>query len=122
MTEPFFFDSYALIEIAKGSEPYKRYSNYNIVTTRLNLFELFYILLRDIDEKTACFAISRFSDFTVDFDNQTVEDAARFKLLHKKKNLSMTDCIGYFTARKSGLRFLTGDQQFEHMLEVEFVH
>ncbi len=33
----------------------------------------------------------------------------------------MTDCIGYITARKLGIKFLTGDNKFEDKIGVEFV-
>lgn len=33
----------------------------------------------------------------------------------------MVDCIGYVYAKENGLRFVTGDKEFEGMENVEFV-
>ena len=33
----------------------------------------------------------------------------------------MTDCIGYILAKNIGIKFLTGDKEFENLDNVEFV-
>ena len=33
----------------------------------------------------------------------------------------MTDCIGYIIAKRLGMKFLTGDKEFEGFENVEFV-
>ena len=42
-----------------------------------------------------------------------------FKTMHKK--LSIPDAVGYTIAKKHGVKFLTGDRDFENMENVEFV-
>ena len=50
----FFFDTYALYEIIEGNKNYRSYiKNVAIVTTKLNLMELYYGLLVNYNEKTA---------------------------------------------------------------------
>ena len=61
------------------------------------------------------------SVFAVDFDNDTIDNAAKLRLIFKKQNMSMTDCIGYIKARQMEIKFLTGDKQFEFLPNVEFV-
>lgn len=121
MNEIFFFDTYALIELIKGNKNYEKYEDANLVITKLNLFELYYSALKDSEETIASIMLEKYSDFTIDFDNNTIELAAKFKLLNKKLNLSMTDCIGYILAKQLGITFLTGDKQFKNMDNVEFV-
>ena len=121
MTNYLFFDTYALLEIIKGNGNYTNYINKKIIITKLNLFELFYGILRDYGKEAALKALSKYSNQYIDFDNDTIIEAATLRLLNKKQNLSMTDCIGYVTARKLGIKFLTGDMQFKDMPEVEFV-
>lgn len=121
MDEIFFFDSYALLEIIKGSEGYKQFTESDMVTSRMNLFELYYILLRDTDEKTAQQALKKYYDFSIDFDIETIQDASKMKLTYKRRNLSMADCVGYCLAGQLGIRFLTGDCQFQDMPNVQFV-
>ena len=121
MTELIYFDTYALFEIIKGNSNYEKYKTATIIITRLNLFELFYGILKDYGETAALDTLKRYSDQYIDFDNETIIEAAKLRLLKKKQRLSMTDCIGYVTARKYGINFLTGDIQFKDMPGVEFV-
>ena len=90
-----------------------------MVTSRLNLFELYYILLRDTDERTALLALDKYYDFSIDFDIATIQDASKMKLTYKRRNLSMADCVGYFLAGQLGIPFLTGDCQFRDMPNVQ---
>ncbi len=121
MTEKMFFDTYALIEIIKGNENYKKYKSFSIVLTKLNLFELYYATMQKYGEEKAKNELSKNYSLTVDFDENIIENAAKLKFIFKKQNISMADCIGYIKARALGIRFLTGDKQFEFLPDVEFV-
>ena len=39
----------------------------------------------------------------------------------KHKNLSIPDSIGYITAKRLGIKFLTGDEDFRNFENVEFI-
>ena len=45
----------------------------------------------------------------------------KLRLKHKKRDLSMTDCIGYAIAKRLGIKFLTGDKEFKDFENVEFI-
>ena len=117
----YFFDSYAIIEIIKGNANYYRYADATIVTTKLNLFEVYYTLLKLHSEKDADKFLERSSSFVIDYDLSIIKEAAIMKLTNQKKNISLTDCIGYCTALKLRIPFLTGDKEFEHFKNVTFV-
>jgi predicted nucleic acid-binding protein len=119
--DSFFFDSYAFFEILNGNVSYENYKKSRIVTTKLNLFELYLGLLRDIDEEIAEKYLKRYYPFTVDFGEEIISGAAKLKNQLNKRNLSMVDCIGYMLAKSLGIKFLTGDKEFEHLDNVEFV-
>ena len=121
MTKTYFFDSYALFEILKGNKNYEPYTQSNIILTKLNLFEIYYGLLRDLNEEIASTILEKYSEFAIDFDKDTIEHAAQLRLRHRKQDLSMTDCIGYVLAQKLGIKFLTGDKEFQNLENVEFV-
>lgn len=121
LKKAYFFDSYAIIEIILGNENYKEYTRSIILTTKLNLFEVFYGLLKDVGEKEANLFLDKYYRFIMDFDKDIIKKAATFRLQYKKRNLSMTDCIGYMLAGKWGIKFLTGDKEFKEMENVEFV-
>ncbi|MEK6846345.1 MAG: PIN domain-containing protein [Nanoarchaeota archaeon] len=119
--EVFFFDSYAIVEIIKGSENYLKYANAIIIITKLNLFEVYYGILRESTECDADKFLVEYKKYVIGYDENVIREAARLKLEYRKRNVSMTDCIGYCIAQKWGVKFLTGDKEFEKMENVEFV-
>ncbi len=121
MTDSYFFDSYAILEIIFGNENYTKYKDCKITTTKLNLMEIHYKLLRELDEYQANLFLEEYSKYVIDFDNKIIRDSSVFKLLYKERNLSMTDCIGYVISLRLGIKFLTGDKQFTDIENVEFV-
>lgn len=121
MTETYFFDSYAFFEFIARNPKYEPFQYVQFVTTKLNLFELYYGLLQQNQEKLATLLLEEYSPYALDFDTDVLIYAAQFKYSHKKRKLSMTDCIGYVFAKKLGIPFLTGDKEFQDMDNVVFV-
>lgn len=120
--ENYFFDTYALYEIIGGNLNYQRFtSKVGIITTKLNLMEFYYGLLKEHNRQEADKYYDLFVEYAVDIDDETIKQAMVFKLLNKNKKLSYVDCLGYILAKKRGVKFLTGDKEFEEMENVEFV-
>ena len=118
----YFFDSYALYEFVNGNVNYKKYfENYDIVLTRLNVIELFYVLLKDFNLNIARKYCEYFKAFVVEFSEEVLEKAMVFKLKNKDKKLSYIDCIGHQYALSNNLKFLTGDVKFKNFKNVEYV-
>jgi uncharacterized protein len=117
----YFFDTYSLFEIIKENPNYTGYLNVGIVTTRLNLMELHYALMRELGKDFADEHFRRLLPFVVGISNNDLIEANEFKLKNKKKRLSYVDCLGYIIARKRGFLFLTGDKEFKNFKDVEFV-
>jgi predicted nucleic acid-binding protein len=119
----YFFDTYALISITHGKEAYRMYSECEVVTTRLNLMEAYYQLLREADEVTAGLYYDGALRHAVDFTDTDVKDAMKFRLEMKRKgkNLSYMDAMGYTIASRLRIKFLTGDREFEGLPNVEYV-
>ena len=117
-----FFDTYAFYELIKGNPNYKKFNvGFNILTTKLNLMELHYGLLRDEGEEIADEYYGKFLKFCVEIDDDTIKKANVFRLRNYKRNLSYVDCLGYVIAKKFNAMFLTGDDQFKDFDNVEFV-
>ncbi len=119
MTSNYFFDTYAIIEIINGSANYAKCISAGVILTKLNLFELYYTLLKLYGKERAAYYMAQYNQFAVDFDEEIIELAAELK--NSNKRLSITDCIGYFVALKKGVKFLTGDKEFRSMQNVEFI-
>ncbi|MBI5035765.1 hypothetical protein HZC09_00325 [Candidatus Micrarchaeota archaeon] len=120
MTKGYFFDTYATIELIDGNPAYAPYKDAAPAFTKLNLFEVYFYLLRTFGIDAADKFNSHNYDLALDFGPEVIREAAQLKF-QVNRNISMTDAIGYVIAGKLGLRFLTGDKQFEDLPNVEFV-
>ncbi len=117
----FFCDTYALVEIIKGNKAYTPFLNQELYTCVFNLYELFYNLLREYNEEVAKRYFYEFASLAIEVDDEHIFAAGRYKLEMTKKNISYTDALGYAIAEKEGLKFLTGDKEFQHLSNVQFV-
>lgn len=118
----FFFDTYAFLEIIKQNPNYLPYiKKISIITTKLNLMELHYVLLRTIGKLEADRYYDRFLPFVVEITDGVIKRANEFKLINRRKKLSYVDCIGYIIAKLNNIKFLTGDKEFRNFENVEFV-
>lgn len=117
----FFFDSYAIIELVKGSVNYLKYKDEEVTLTLFNLAEIYWSSLNDIGERGAEEIYEKYRPNVFEVDDDTLKEAIKFRKANKKQNLSYTDCIGYIYALRNNLKFLTGDKEFEGLDNVEFV-
>ena len=117
----YFFDTYALIEIAKNNPNYLNYAGDVVITTIFNLSELYYIILKEFGKERAKIVYHKFKECSDMISDDVIFEAMELRLRLKKKNLSYTDCIGYVYALKNNLKCLTGDKEFKSMNYVEFV-
>jgi predicted nucleic acid-binding protein len=107
-----------MIEIVKGSERYRRYLAAELFTSRWNLVELHLAILRERGEDEARRQFMRFRPLAVDISDDWIFEAMALKLT--RSSLSYADAIGYTAARRLGARFLTGDEAFRRLPDVEF--
>ena len=117
----YFFDSYALVEIMNGNENYNEYKLAGMIFTKMNLFEVYYALLRKLGQQQADSFLYSYSFYIIDYDETVIQDAALFRSSYSKRNISMVDAIGYILAKRWVVKFLTGDQQFADLENVEYV-
>lgn len=116
----YFFDSYAVIELLKENPAYERFEEEEVIITVFNLAEIYWHVLL-ADEKNAEMIYEKFKKGVVSFDDEVLKEAIKFRKANKKKNLSYADCVGYIYAKKHNMKFLTGDKEFQHLENVEFM-
>ena len=118
-------DTYALIEILKGNPNYKDYSVEMLSTTEFNLLELSHALVRDFGvedaEKILEIVKSSVGIISPDIHHYVLASEMRIRERKKGRKFSLIDCLGYVVAKSMGMKFLTGDREFEGMEDVEFV-
>ena len=87
----------------------------------MNLYELYYSLLGESLPQIAENFLERFLPVCVEIGPKLIKEAAIFRLQNKKSDLSYIDALGYVTAKEHGAKFLTGDEAFRKLPNVEFV-
>ena len=117
----YYFDTYAIIEIINGNKSYEKFKNQKIVTSILNVSELYWAFLNKHSRQTADYWIKKISFDLIGFGETECIETMRYRYSRKKDNLSFVDCLGYVLSLKNSLKFLTGDKGFEKELNVEFV-
>ncbi|MBI2631650.1 PIN domain-containing protein [Candidatus Pacearchaeota archaeon] len=117
--EVFFFDTYALFEIIKGNEKYIEYAKVGGVTTIFNIAEFNYNLKKERSKEEANKITDDFKSKTIKVEWEDLKKAMDLKIKHK--DLSIPDAIGYIVALRLEIRFLTGDDDFKDLENVEFV-
>ena len=115
----YFYDTYILIELVKGR--LREYKPKEFITTELNLMELYYILLKVYNKKTAIHFYNLYKVFTIPINDEIIQNAMDFRFSNKKLKLSYVDCLGYITSFQKEIKFVTGDDQFQNLPNLEFV-
>lgn len=116
----FLFDTHALIEIINNNLNYEEYADKDVVINEFIFAELCYKMFLDNIENSHEY-IEELKPSIIQPTEGIIEKAMKFRLLNKKKKVSMTDCISYIQAKELGIKFLTGDKEFEGLENVEFV-
>jgi len=116
-----FFDSYAIIEIINGNPNYLKYNEEDFLTNTLNLSEVVYALLKQFDEQEVDEIINQFNFIFIEITDEIAIESSKFRYKNRSKSLSYADCISYIMSVKMGIKFLTGDKEFENLKDVEFV-
>ena len=114
-----YLDTYVLAEIASGNNACTHYIGEDFVITDLTLAEFYWVLLRDQGASLADFWFEKLKDYAVPAVKHILIKAMAFRHLHKKKNLSFFDCVGYIFALENHVPFVTGDKEFRTFDGVE---
>ena len=85
--------------------------------------EIYYAILRDYGEPAAEKAYSATGKYAIEFGDEDLKDAMkkRLELRKKKLDLSYADALGYKLSFRLRVKFLTGDDAFKDLENVEFV-
>lgn len=117
----FFCDTYALIEIIKGNKNYGIYTDFILITSELNLMELYYSMLKDYGKSLAEKYFNEWEKSAIIIPKLLIQKAMELKYEYNKEKLSYIDCMGYIYALENDIPFLTGDSKFKNKIGVEFV-
>jgi len=116
----FLFDTYAILEIIGGNINYNFYLDSTIIINDFIFAELCYNLLQTDKLKVEEYA-KKYAPYIFQVEPEWIIEAMGFRIEWKDRGVSMTDCISYIMSKKLGIKFLTGDKEFENLENVEFV-
>lgn len=102
----------------RGNERYRRFLSAELRTSLWNLVELYLAILRDRGEAEARRQFTRFRAIAIEPQDEWLFEAMALKA--RRPKLSYADAVGYAAARRIGARFLTGDEAFRRLPDVEF--
>ena len=118
----YFWDTYAIIEFIHGNPNFAKFINEPVVITIFNLTEIFWTALNEYEEEKANKIYEHYKKCVIKIDDETIKEAIKFrKKVYKKSKISYANAIGYISALKNNLKFLTGDKEFKNLDNVEFV-
>jgi predicted nucleic acid-binding protein len=120
----FLADTYAFIELFEGNRRYRGlFKNHDLVTTSLNVVEVYSTLLRRIELDEAREFAQAALRLVIEVPRDTALRAAEIRtaMIHSKKNCSHVDAWGYAAAERLGREFLTGDEAFRDVSNVRFI-
>lgn len=121
MAVRYFLDTYAIVEMVKGNQNYIKYLDLDCHTTIMNLYELYFILLKNFGKEFAEKHFKMLLPLKIELKDEYIPKACEFKLSLYKSNISYVDALGYIIALENGFKFLTGDVAFKNLANVEFV-
>lgn len=113
------------MEYLGGNKAYLKYfaPTTRLKTSILNLMELYFHVLRDAGEDVAESVYTQFKQHVSTLSDEDVKNGMKFRLrsMSKRLDVSYTDAIGYAMSERLGAKFLTGDNTFKQLPNVEFV-
>jgi len=113
-------DTYALVEIKLGNPKFKYLSKSLFVITDLTLAEFYSVIIREENEQTAEYWFKKFEPSSLPVDKEILKESVKFRQKHKKARISFFDAVGYIFSLKKGYKFVTGDEEFKKLDNVEF--
>lgn len=119
----YIYDTYALVEILKENPSYKKYAADKAIINSHIFAEFCYFLIKQygLDKTQLRDKLKAHASAIELIDAPALQNAALFRYQRRKQKISMTDAVSYMQARSLGIKFLTGDKEFEHLSGVEFV-
>lgn len=120
----FLADSYAFIELFGGNPRYvELFRSSAVGTTAMNVVEVYYALLRRISPADAQSHARSMLPIVLEVPHEAALRAGEFRaeMIGRKRNCSHVDAWGYASAAALHRRFLTGDEAFRGLPNVEFV-
>ena len=117
----YFFDSYAVIEILKANPNYFKYRQEPVTITIFNLIEIVAAVHLRFGKEKAEEIYEKFKSCIQEVTKDIIMEAVGLREKYKKRDISYADAVGYISAKRGGMLFLTGDKEFEHFPQVEFV-
>jgi predicted nucleic acid-binding protein len=114
-------DTYALMAMAQGDDAYARYTVEEFFIPDTTLAEFSRVLLRTVPQEAHDIWMSALEPYAHPVDRNLLLDAMAFRQEHRKNDFSFFDAVGFVAALRARCVFVTGDEEFKGLENVEFV-
>ena len=114
-------DTYALVEINNGNPRFTHLLKEELVITDITMAEFYTVLYRAYNLQTADYWHKKLSFFCRPVSRNILLKASKFGVDNAKQNLSFFDCVVYMYALENNITFVTGDKEFQHRKDIEFI-
>lgn len=114
-------DTYALIEFIEGNPKFQFLASEEVVIPDIIMAEFYAGVYRAEGLSRADFWYGKFCSLCRNVSCELLLKAMRYRVDHRKENLSFFDCVGYIFARENGFIFVTGDKEFKTKEGVQFI-
>jgi len=116
-----YLDTYALVELSRGNPKFIKYSQEEFITSDVTLAEFYGVLLREFNERTADYWLNKIRPYSEEVYLEVMINAFKFRKQLKETKFSFFDAVGYVFSKERGAVFVTGDEDFKNIKDVEFV-
>jgi predicted nucleic acid-binding protein len=114
-------DTYALVAMVQADDAYAAYVREDFFIPDTTLAEFSWVLKRDFPELTKEVWLAQLANYCQPVDQGLLMNAMDFKWTHRKQDVSFFDAVGYVAALRERCPFVTGDDAFRSLPNVEFV-
>jgi predicted nucleic acid-binding protein len=115
------FDTYALVAMLHGNPAYAKYVHEDFFIPDTTLAEFSRVLLKAKSREIYDIWVSQLEPYARPVDLDLLLNAMEFRNSHPKKDFSFFDAVGFASAIRERCPFVTGDEAFKGMENVEFV-
>lgn len=114
-------DTYALIEIAQANPKFTFLFKEDFIIPSTTLAEFYGVLLRNKGKDEAEIWVEKLSGAATGTPLSIMLRAQSFRFIHKQRNISFFDGVGYCFAQENNMFFVTGDKEFKELKGVRYI-
>mgnify|MGYP001605057381 CR=1 FL=1 len=116
-----YYDTYILVEIKQENPKFIKFLDQDFIINDMTMAEFYIIIYKEKGQSEADYWHKRLASYCHPVSREILIKALKYRIDHKKEDLSIFDCVGYIYALENNLKFVTGDKEFKNKEGVLFI-